>query len=346
MLSLTRFEEFVATFRQMRIVVVGDFCLDRYLEIDFRRQEISLETGLPVWNVVQVRPQPGGCGTIVNNLVALGVREIHPVGFFGFDGEGWELHDQLSKMPGVQLDHFHQTAARRTFTYTKPMSVTAMGPPQELNRIDIKNWTPTPSEVSRLTGTSLRSLVQRSVDGVIVLDQCDTPNVGVVTDELLIDLQHVLADSPELVVVADSRSGLRRFPPVTWKMNRNELQNLLGEGGGTASDLATTRTAAANLAQRNKLDVCVTMAELGIVAASRSGDSWYVPSPPVEGPIDVVGAGDAVTATFTLTRAAGGNLEEAIQMAVLAGHVVVHQLGTTGTAQPALMKSVLQSYVT
>lgn len=342
MLSLARFQELVTAFRSMRIAVVGDFCLDRYLEIDFRRQEISIETGLPVWNVVQVRPQPGGCGTIVNNLVALGVRDIFPVGFFGFDGEGWELYHQLSKMPGVQLDHFHQTGARRTFTYTKPMSVTASGPPQELNRIDIKNWTPTPTEVSRATGASLQKLVHGSVDGVIVLDQCDTPNVGVVTDDLLRDLQRVSADSPGMVVVADSRSGLRRFPPVTWKMNRSELQDLLGERGSASADIASTRSAAADLAQRNQRDVCVTMAELGIVAGSRTGDSWHVPSPPIQGPIDVVGAGDAVTATFTLTRAAGGSLEEAIQMAVLAGHVVIHQLGTTGTAQPELMTAVLQ----
>ena len=66
-----RFNAVVERYPDLRIAVLGDFCLDRYLEIDPARQETSLETGLPVHNVVNVRAQPGGAGTIVNNLVCL-----------------------------------------------------------------------------------------------------------------------------------------------------------------------------------------------------------------------------------------------------------------------------------
>ena len=76
-------------YSDLRIAVLGDFCLDRYLEIDPSKQETSLETGLPVHNVVNVRAQAGGAGTIVNNLVALGVGTILPVGLVGEDGEGF-----------------------------------------------------------------------------------------------------------------------------------------------------------------------------------------------------------------------------------------------------------------
>ena len=71
-----RFSEITSRYETLRIVVVGDFCLDRYLEIDPGKQETSIETGLPVHNVVQVRAQPGAAGTILNNLIALGVGEI------------------------------------------------------------------------------------------------------------------------------------------------------------------------------------------------------------------------------------------------------------------------------
>ena len=47
-----RLEEIVGHYAKLRIAVVGDFCLDRYLEIDPSKQETSLETGLPVHNVV------------------------------------------------------------------------------------------------------------------------------------------------------------------------------------------------------------------------------------------------------------------------------------------------------
>ncbi len=56
-----------------------------------REPETSLETGLPVFNVVRVRAQPGGAGTVVNNLAALGIGQIIPLGFAGDDGEGFEL---------------------------------------------------------------------------------------------------------------------------------------------------------------------------------------------------------------------------------------------------------------
>jgi bifunctional ADP-heptose synthase (sugar kinase/adenylyltransferase) len=57
-----RFEQITGRYDDLRIAVVGDFCLDRYLEIDPARAEVSIETGLTVHNVVRVRSQPGGAG--------------------------------------------------------------------------------------------------------------------------------------------------------------------------------------------------------------------------------------------------------------------------------------------
>src|SRR5882672_8898927 len=103
-MDLERFRVIAAKYPQLRIAVAGDFCLDRYLEIDPAKQEISIETGLRVHNVVNVRAQPGAAGTILNNLVSLGVGEIFPVGFCGDDGEGYELQRSLRAMAGVKMD--------------------------------------------------------------------------------------------------------------------------------------------------------------------------------------------------------------------------------------------------
>ncbi len=45
-----------------------------------------------------------------------------------------------------------------------------------------------------------------------------------------------------------------------------------------------------------------------------------------------MGAGDAVTANLAAALAAGANLRESMQLAMAAASLVVHQLGTTGTA--------------
>src|SRR5205807_996614 len=110
-----RFDELTKRYASLRIVVLGDFCLDRYLDIDSARSETSIETGLPVYNVTRVRPQPGAAGTILNNLVALGVGTVLPIGFCGEDGEGWELLRALRNVPRVNLKWFIQTPARHTF---------------------------------------------------------------------------------------------------------------------------------------------------------------------------------------------------------------------------------------
>ena len=81
-----RFEELVDRYAQLRVAVVGDVCLDRYLEIDPARKETSLETGLPVHNVMNVRNQLGGAANVVANLVALGIRQVDLVGYCGDDG--------------------------------------------------------------------------------------------------------------------------------------------------------------------------------------------------------------------------------------------------------------------
>ncbi|HVY68433.1 MAG TPA: carbohydrate kinase, partial [Verrucomicrobiae bacterium] len=139
-----RFQQITSQYPRLALAIVGDFCLDRYLEIDPARGEVSIETGLPVYNVVNTRAQPGAAGTILNNLVALGVGTIYPAGFSGVDGEGFELRRSLLARAGVKLDYFVETPQRRTFTYCKPLILEPGKAPRELNRLDSKNWTPTP----------------------------------------------------------------------------------------------------------------------------------------------------------------------------------------------------------
>ena len=76
----------------------------------------------------------------------------------------------------------------------------------------------------------------------------------------------------------------------------------------------------------------MTLAEAGMIAASADGDSFHSPALPTRGPIDIVGAGDAVTANLTTALAAGASLPETLILANAAASAVIHQLGTTGAA--------------
>ena len=288
--------------------------------------------------MTHVRAQPGGAGTILNNLVALGMRAIFPVGFAGEDGEGYELRRALAQKPGVRLDHFVETRERHTFTYCKPLVLEPGKSPRELNRLDQKNWTVTPPGLAEHLGKSLTALA-KEVDAFILLSQVDQPETGVLTKQVLQSVGGVAGANPKQVIVADSRHSLRGFPPVVFKMNAAELRVLTGMSD--ASGLKEIRAAAAELARRNGRPVFVTLAERGIVGALPDGQTEHIPSLPLRGEIDIVGAGDSVTANLTAALAAGASLREAIELANAAASIVIHQLGTTGTASVEQLRELL-----
>lgn len=332
-----RFDEIVAKYPRLRIAVVGDFCLDRYLEIDPARREVSIETGLEVYNVVNVRSQLGAAGTILNNLVALGVGELTPVGFYGEDGEGYELFRVLRAMPAVSTHHFWQTAERRTFTYCKPIIAEPGKPPRELNRLDSKNWSPTPERIQDTLRESLRSIAG-ATDAIILMDQVDIPETGAITAHLLESVRAETERDPTLLMIGDSRRSLNGWPPVCLKMNQSELHALTG---GSAEQIDEIMNIAASLAHSHGRPVFITLAERGIVGAEPGGAVEHVPVLPRRGEIDIVGAGDAVTANLTAALAAGATLREALELAMAAASIVIHQLGTTGTARVEDIRGLL-----
>jgi len=335
--SPDRFAAITSRYPSLRLAVAGDFCLDRYFDIDPARAEVSLETGLEVHNITRVRCQPGAAGTILNNLAALGVGTLVPVGACGEDGEGWELRRALQARSGVTLAHFLILPDRATFTYTKPLIHRPGDPPRELNRLDLKNWSPTPGPAEEaLTGALTAAAA--SVDGIIVMDQVDVEESGVVTQRFRERLGALARDRSDLLLVADSRRGLRGWPPMVFKMNARELGALTGRPVASVSEV---RVACAELAARNRRPAFVTLAEQGIVGASPEGVAWHVPAFPVRGPIDIVGAGDAVSANLTAALSAGASVTEAMELAMAAASTVVHQLGTTGTASVAQLRERL-----
>ncbi|MFZ9681874.1 MAG: bifunctional heptose 7-phosphate kinase/heptose 1-phosphate adenyltransferase [Cephaloticoccus sp.] len=333
-----RFDALLPRFATLRAGVVGDFSLDRYFDINPARAESSIETHLPVHNVPHVRCQPGAAGNFTANLAALGAAELHPVGYCGEDGEGFELRRALARVPGLGLDHFHATSQRVTFNYSKPLLHRVGRPPEELSRLDLKDWTPPPPELEARLIASLRALAPR-LDVLVVMDQAGVAGMGAITDGVLAAIAELQAAQPQLIVIADSRHGLGRFPPLVFKMNAAEFAALTGRAATV--DPAAIRTGAAALARRNGRPVFVTLAEQGMVGAAPDGTAHHVPALPVRGPIDVVGAGDTATATLALALAAAATLPEAMTLAQAAASLVVHQLGTTGVATPAEMRQLL-----
>lgn len=318
MLTTPQVEQVLTTIPHRRIGLLGDLFLDRYLDIDPNRDEPSVETGLTAYQVVGVRACPGALGTVMNNLSALGVGQIYPIAAIGDDGEGYELRQALNRLPGYEPGGVFTFADRRTPTYTKPLRNGV-----ELNRLDIKNRTPTPSHVETTILEQLDAVWPR-LDALIVLDQVSETDCGVVTARVRARLAELAGQYPTRFVLADSREQIHRFENVCVKPNAREWAN--APTGVWERVLAAGKT------------VFATQGEQGITV--RTGSQVVpVPAYPVAGPVDICGAGDSCSAGITAAVAAGLPHEPAAMFGNLIASITIQQLGTTGTATPEQVRN-------
>jgi len=337
MLTDQRLEEILNCIPSLTLAVVGDLFLDRYLDIDAALTEPSLETGLEAYQVTRVRSFPGAAGTVINNLAALGVGQIHAISFIGDDGEGYELRGALENLRVVDTSHVLISKFNQPYytpTYTKPLLHQAGHPPRELNRLDIKNRGSLPEVVQEHTTCVLRALWPE-VDALLVVDQVSEPNCGVITRgvrEVLVELGET---RPEKLILADSRERIGLFRSVTVKPNQTECRNAIRDA---EPEPETTDDCAAALARMTGRPVFCTCGERGtLVVEPRLTPVQIerVPAYPVSGPIDIVGAGDSTSAAIACALATGASSAEAAAFGNLIASITIQQIGTTGTATPA-----------
>jgi bifunctional ADP-heptose synthase (sugar kinase/adenylyltransferase) len=326
MLSDDLIEQVLQALPGKAVDLLGDLFLDRYLDIDALLTEPSIETGLDAYQVVGVRSYPGALGTVINNLAALGVGRIVPVAVIGDDGEGYELRQALGRIPQVDAAAVISWEGRRTPTYTKPMLGEMGRPARELNRLDIKNRSPTPAAAEDAV-MELLARVWSSLDALVVLDQVSEDGCGVVTGRVRDRLAELAAADPERFVLADSRERVGRFRNVCVKPNEDELRRAAPAESGLSGRLDRLVAATGRA-------VFLTRGAEGMLVGDQPGFYVEVPAYPVSGPTDPVGAGDSCSAGIVAATVAGASPYQAAAFGNLVASITVQQLGTTGTARP------------
>lgn len=341
MLSESRLDELLARFKDFRVGLVGDLFLDRYLQLA-PVEETSIETNLEAYQIDRVSNSPGALGTVMNNLAALGVGKLVPLTVIGDDGHGFDLRKSLTAMP-VDDSFILTDNVRLTPTYTKPMRPLGDGSWQELNRLDVRTRGPLSPEASCRVVESLAALTIQ-VDAIVVLDQINETDWGVVNSIVREGLRSLVADNSDLLIYTDSRQHLQRFDFGILKGNHHELLRAAGlpdceAPSPNSPSWLRVCDAAKKLSEKTNRDLFCTAGPHGILVASPDREPVHVPTRKVEGPIDIVGAGDSATAAIVLSLLAGASSEEAAEMANLTASITIQKLGTTGTASPAELRS-------
>ena len=262
--------------------------------------------------------------------------QFHPaaiaqaVGAIGDDGEAFDVCRGLNRL-GCSTESLLRCPELMTPTYLKPCDRNVVGLAGEHSRYDTKNRVPTPSSIVDRIAAELERVLP-SVDALIVMDQVELPDCGVVTAVLRDHVAEFARRFPKVLFWADSRRFIRKFRNVTIKANQFEAIHKLNPAVGEEVSLEELRRVLPEIRQEIGASVFITCAERGILAGDSTGT--LVPGVRVKGPIDPTGAGDSATAGAVLALSSGATPVEAALMANLVASVTVQQLGTTGSASP------------
>jgi len=329
-----RLNELLDRFSHLHVLVVGDFFLDKYLVIDRQLSEVSLETGLEAYQVVEAQCSPGAAGTVTSNLRALGVK-VTALGVIGDDGEGYELRRGLAER-GVNIESLIQRGDLFTPTYTKSLVREPDGREHEMNRLDIKNRSLLPTDVEEQVIARLRALAPKA-DAVVVADQVQECNCGIVTDRVRDEIGRLALRYPDKIFAADSRQRIGLFRHVIIKPNRREAILAVRPDWEGEFTLEAARECGAELFRRNQKPVFLTTGHQGILLFTEKG-CQHIPAVPVEDEVDIVGAGDSVMAGVVSALCSGAEPEEAALLGNIVASITIQQIGATGTASPAQVR--------
>jgi rfaE bifunctional protein kinase chain/domain len=303
--------------------VVGDLCLDRWCCYDPALADPSRETGIPRIAVVSTEVTPGGGGTVAANLVALGARRVDVLGVVGDDGFGFELQRALEQR-GISTEHLVRAPGVSTFTYTKLLS--AESGTEDLPRVDFLYGAPLP-DISR----TLESIAP-AYDVILVVDQAETAEAGVVTPCVREILARIAAVQLDTVTWADSRVRAEHFRGVALKINREEAEAASQRACGRADFDALRRLTESPV-------LFVTSGKAGATVIDDRG-ATIVETRRIDWPIDICGAGDSFSAAAALALRVTRDPVTAARIGNLAASVTIMKPGT-GTASPdEILKAV------
>jgi sugar/nucleoside kinase (ribokinase family)/phosphoglycolate phosphatase-like HAD superfamily hydrolase len=318
--------------RNVRVAVVGDFCLDVYWLTDLAASEPSLETGKAAWPVRASRAAPGGAGTVVNNLVAAGCREVRALGIVGDDPWGRELR-RLLREAGVNADGMAEQRERwTTLAYVKPY----LGDVEQ-NRLDFGNFNALSDPTADILLRRLEALLP-SVHAVVVNEQV---RQGIHTPYFRRALAGLIQQHPKTLFIADSRHFGDAYPGACLKLNAHEAARLAGIQRPPDEPVLRSEAAQAadRLFERQKRPVFITRGPRGALVRDESG-LHEIPAIQVLGPTDTVGAGDSVLAGIALGLAAGRTPPEAATLGMFIAGVTIQKLRQTGAASPEEIRAI------
>jgi rfaE bifunctional protein kinase chain/domain/rfaE bifunctional protein nucleotidyltransferase chain/domain len=308
----------VHRFRGQRVVVIGDYILDRYHFCD--TSGVAGEAPMMALRALQRRDYDGGAGVIAMHLAGLGATPTLVTALA--DDELSAQVEMRLRSGGVELHAIRQ----RPQVVSKHRYVVEES---KLFKVDEGSISPLDSHAEEL----LAKQVLAAADGAAAVIFADF-GYGLITEGLLEWILEPLRDMVPIITadVSGRQSNLLRFKSVDLLCpSEREMRETLHDfssGLGAVASALLTRTAAKQ--------AIITLGKQGLVTCDwpmqtpqDSGGrlrSEYLPAMASHA-LDALGAGDALLATASLALASGGPLPAAAMLGSLAAAIQVQRVG-------------------
>ena len=276
-------------FTAVRVLVIGDLILDRYVTGQAGR--LSPEAPIPVLRPAATRAIAGGAANVAANIAELGGQAVL-VGLVGQDQGAAELRRLLAACPSIRAV-LVEAPGRPTTTKTRFMSGA-----HQLLRLDEESTDPAdPAAVAALCAACDAAMAEVAV--VVLSDYAKGVLAGPVLDHVL-----AAAAAAGRPVIADpKRPDFAAYRGAT-VLTPNEAELRAADGSTLADSAAVEAAAARALCITEGQAVLVTRSEKGMAVIRADAPPLHLPARARE-VADVSGAGDTVVAALAVALAAG-----------------------------------------
>ncbi|MFP4145055.1 MAG: D-glycero-beta-D-manno-heptose 1-phosphate adenylyltransferase [Phycisphaeraceae bacterium] len=322
-----------------RIVVAGDFLLDRY--IYGHADRLSPDAPVPVLAVQREEPRPGGAANVCLDLRALRC-EVVTLGVIGRDPAGDELRAALEEA-GCDTAGLLEADDRPTTVKHSLVGLAQHRHPQKMFRLDIEKKTPLGEKlIERLLAAAAAALEGADV---LCLEDYAKGVLGEGVSQKLI----ALARERGIPVMVDPAAieDYRRYRGATCiTPNRTEASLATGIDASGADEDELVRMGRKLLRELELEKLLLTLDKQGVLLLERGRRPRMVPTRTRE-VYDVTGAGDMVLAMLAGAVANGAAWPQAVELANTAAGLEVEKFGVVpielGEVLLALLRRDAQS---
>ncbi|HMZ88641.1 MAG TPA: bifunctional ADP-heptose synthase [Chitinophagales bacterium] len=315
-------------FNDMRVMIVGDVMLDKYIYGQVDR--ISPEAPVPIVDVRSATARPGGAANVAVNIAALGATPY----LFSVTGKDHDADLLCELMEEQHIDPQYLLHAADRITTSK-MRVVAKQ--HQMLRIDHEMQDELQEETAITFLQNVVGFIKKKKPHVVILEDYDK---GVLSASLITEIISKCHTLHIPVVVDPKKKHFFHYKGCTlFKPNLRELRDSL-DGNPSTATISDMKLAVAALQTLMPHHISmVTLGEYGVFI--QEGKKSRIIPAHHRNIADVSGAGDTVISVAALCLAAGADIFTTAAISNLAGGLVCEHAGVVPVDKQQLLKEAL-----